>query len=213
MSPPASSPTCSSPGIGILSVPSTHTTSAVVNSAPQSNGFQCETGSNEAISQANPLGVSSRRTFTFGAESKGKVLRPIGPNTSAVSLCREVSQVAPNLRQTFGHHASGTTSMSAEPPGTVNYGRVVASGQTNRVTEMSARQSVMAETSEPSNPNSLVATDPKVITATVASGLIATRENQDEHYSLSGAPSSSLGATSEPCQAQISSISIVPSPS
>jgi len=52
------------------------------------------------------------------------------------------------------------------------------------------------------NPNSLVATDPKVIRATMANGLIATRENQNDHY-----------VTLELCQGQPSSIGIVPMPS
>jgi len=154
--------------------------------------------------QASSPTCSSPGIGVASAESKGKVLRPNSPNTSALSLRRELSQGAPNLRQTLGHRASGATNMSVEPPGTVKHGRVLSSGQTNGVTEMSDRHSSMAETSDPSNPSSLVDTDPKVIRATVANGLIATRENQDEQYGLSAALSSSLGATSEPCQAQSS---------
>jgi len=132
-----------------------------------------ESGSNnEGIFKVDTSKVSPQK-FTFGAESKEKASHAVSPTLSnPLSLHTGVHQVAPNLRRTFSCRVE-TSNVRTEPPGTV-----VSTGEVNRLS-MLPRPCSMTDMSAQVNPTSLVATDPKVIRATVANGLISTCENQE----------------------------------
>jgi len=163
--------------------------------------------SSEISSRAGTdIASASPGKFIFGAESKANSLHAVSPTVNNPrSLHTGVHQIAPNLRRTFSYHPD-TSNVGTELPGTV-----VSTGPVNRLS-IPPRLGSMTDMPAQVNPNSLVATDPKVIRATMANGLIATQGNQDNHYGLIGAASNHLVATLELCQGQRSSIGIVPMP-
>jgi len=152
-----------------------HTTAANIAASTPWQATPARSGSNnEAIFNVDTSQVSPPK-FIFGAKSKGKALPAVHPTmNNPLGLETGVHQVAPNLRRTISYHPE-IRNVPTEPPGTV-----VSTGKVNRLS-VPPRVGSMTDRADQINPNTLVATDPKVIRGTMANGLIATRENQDDH--------------------------------